>query len=284
MEGGYDARRVLANVGVYTRTRISPGETLVILDEIQEAGEALPLMKAFAEDAPEYHVATAGSYLGIAYHAKESFPVGKVHMMDMHPASFLEFLDAAGEPELGRMLRHQEFVDLAPSEGRLRRLLREYLFVGACLGRSWSTMWAMVTSKLPATCRKRSLHSTTGLFEASGPSRSREDSPRARLHPSASGPREPQVCVWAHCQRRPCAGIRHGDPVDGGLGARHARISRGQVREAAEICRDLSAFKLCLPDVGLLGAAMEVDATDVLLSNAGLEEYKGALAEQCVCQ
>ena len=70
--------------------------------------------------------------------------------------------------------------------------------------------------------------------------------------------------------------------VDSGLATRVYRVDKRA--KPLKFYRDLSAFKLFLPDVGLLGAAMEVDASDVILSNAALEEYKGALTEQYVCQ
>jgi predicted AAA+ superfamily ATPase len=40
-------------------------ETLLIFDEAQEVPRALTSLKYFCEDAPEYHIATAGSLLGI---------------------------------------------------------------------------------------------------------------------------------------------------------------------------------------------------------------------------
>lgn len=76
-EAGYDARTTLENIEVLTGVKIVPRKTLVIIDEIQEVPAALTLMKAFAEDVPDCHIAAAGSYLGLAYHAGESFPVGK---------------------------------------------------------------------------------------------------------------------------------------------------------------------------------------------------------------
>ena len=47
---------------------------------------------------------------------------------------------------------------------------------------------------------------------------------------------------------------------------------------------DLSAFKLFLPDVGLLGAMAELDKKTVIGGSAIFEEFKGALIEQYVCQ
>jgi len=46
--------------------RIIPGKTLIVFDEIQACEKALTSLKYFCEQAPEYHVAAAGSLLGIA--------------------------------------------------------------------------------------------------------------------------------------------------------------------------------------------------------------------------
>ena len=53
--------------------------TLIILDEIQEAPRAIAALKYFYENAPEY--AVAGSLLGVAIHEGISFPVGKIIIM-----------------------------------------------------------------------------------------------------------------------------------------------------------------------------------------------------------
>lgn len=58
--------------------KITPEDTLIIFDEIQEIPRALKALKYFYEQAPQYYVMAAGSLLGIALHDGTSFPVGKV--------------------------------------------------------------------------------------------------------------------------------------------------------------------------------------------------------------
>jgi predicted AAA+ superfamily ATPase len=73
--------------------RIIPGETLIILDEIQSCSRALLSLKAFCEEAPPYHIVAAGSLFGVAVNReKYSFPVGKVNELQMYPMDFEEFL------------------------------------------------------------------------------------------------------------------------------------------------------------------------------------------------
>ena len=55
-------------------------------------------LKYFHENAPQYHIISAGSLLSVALHQRTSFPVGKVEFLDLFPLSFSEFLVAADLP------------------------------------------------------------------------------------------------------------------------------------------------------------------------------------------
>ena len=77
----YDMRRVLMVIGAISKQPIMAGKTLIILDEIQELRKGITSLKYFCENAPEYHVAVAGSLLGVAMHQGESAPVGKVDIL-----------------------------------------------------------------------------------------------------------------------------------------------------------------------------------------------------------
>lgn len=97
---GYDIKRVVLMIGAITGQNVMPGRTLIIFDEIQELPHGLASLKYFCEDAPEYHVAVAGSLLGLTLHKGESFPVGKVNTLHMYPMTFDEFLLAKGKKQL----------------------------------------------------------------------------------------------------------------------------------------------------------------------------------------
>lgn len=92
---------ILLSLSAISGTDIVPGETLVVLDEVQSSPKALEAMKFFCEDAPDVHVVVAGSLLGLALHSGVSWPVGKVDELRMYPMTFAEFLSATGN---GRML------------------------------------------------------------------------------------------------------------------------------------------------------------------------------------
>ncbi|MCL1941114.1 MAG: AAA family ATPase, partial [Synergistaceae bacterium] len=99
-----DVDRILQNLIMASGQIIKPHETLIIFDEIQECDKALNALKYFCENAPLYHVACAGSLLGIALSKPSSFPVGKVDFIDIAPMTFIEFLMANGDGNLAEYL------------------------------------------------------------------------------------------------------------------------------------------------------------------------------------
>lgn len=79
----FNVDRILRGLRAMTSVDITPGDTLIILDEIQDIPEALESLKYFKEEVPEYHIAVAGSLLGISLHQDVSYPVGKVNVINI---------------------------------------------------------------------------------------------------------------------------------------------------------------------------------------------------------
>ena len=126
-----DPARILQNLSIACGMPIQPGTTLVIFDEIQECPAALTALKYFCEDAPEYHIAAAGSLLGITL-AQASYPVGKVNLIKMYPMNFLEFLDAIGDEALAGYLEELSAIEPIPAPlfNPLAEKLKLYLITG----------------------------------------------------------------------------------------------------------------------------------------------------------
>ena len=95
-----DVDRILQNLMMASGQKIVPEKTLIIFDEVQDCPKVINAMKYFCENAPQYHVACAGSLLGIALAKPSSFPVGKVNFMQIDPMTFSEFLLANGDENL----------------------------------------------------------------------------------------------------------------------------------------------------------------------------------------
>lgn len=87
-----DTKRLITGMELYSGKKIDPDNTLLIFDELQEVPRALTSLKYFNENAPEYHIVCACSFMGIDLHQGTSFPVGKVDLMNLYPLSYKEFL------------------------------------------------------------------------------------------------------------------------------------------------------------------------------------------------
>ncbi len=112
-----------------------PGETVLILDEIQDCPEARTALKFFHKDG-RYDVIGTGSLLGVKGYGKEpkSIPVGSETVIEMYPLDFEEFLWANGVKDsvvdtLKKSLEEETPVPEA-LHNRMRQLLLQYTVVG----------------------------------------------------------------------------------------------------------------------------------------------------------
>lgn len=126
----YNIERILLTIGAITGVNILPGKTLIIMDEVQELKRGLASLKYFCEDAPEYHVAVAGSLLGLTLHEGDSYPVGKVNTLNMYPMTFEEFLLACNRKQMVDLLQAQRWDFVKGLRTLYMQHLREYYLVG----------------------------------------------------------------------------------------------------------------------------------------------------------
>ncbi len=111
------------------------GETVLILDEIQDCPEARTALKFFRIDG-RYDVIGTGSLLGVKGHGKEpkSIPVGSETVIDMYPLDFEEFLWANGiaAPVIEMLKESLETETPVPEalHNRMKQLLLQYVVVG----------------------------------------------------------------------------------------------------------------------------------------------------------
>lgn len=126
-----DPRRIIEQLSLVNGSKINPGSTLIIFDEIQECPNALNSLKYFCEEASSYHVACAGSLLGIRL-SKTSFPVGKVDFLNLYPMTFSEFLEADHLESLVEVMKQPKEIKEIPAifESKLIEKLKIYYIVG----------------------------------------------------------------------------------------------------------------------------------------------------------
>src|SRR5690606_28136768 len=121
---------IIMALKIETGVSIEAENTLIILDEIQEAEGALTSLKYFQENAPQYHIISAGSLLGVALSKHTSFPVGKVNFLDLYPMSFIEFLNAVGDEPLVGLLEKKDWKLITSFKSKYVQRLKQYYFVG----------------------------------------------------------------------------------------------------------------------------------------------------------
>lgn len=281
-ENDFDISRVLLNLQAIAHQPINAGTTLLILDEIQAVPHGLHSLKYFAEQAPQLHVAAAGSLIGIAMHAGESFPVGKVDHLMLFPMTFEEFLDAAGESQLLAALHHEDLATLNDLNTLFEARLRQYYYVGGMP----AVVSEFVTNHSLATVRtlqQNILYDYEHDFSKHAPL---EQVPRInqvwQSIPSQLA-RDNKKFIYAAIKKGARAAafeLAIQWLVDAGVVYKVPRVKRAV--PPLKFYEDLSAFKLYLCDCGLLGAMVGTDAGQVLVNNQVLEEYKGMFTEQYV--
>ena len=131
-KGNLVVSRIISEISAMCAISITPGKTLLFLDEIQECQEAIMSLRFFREDMPDLHVIAAGSLLEFALAELPTFGVGRIHSMYMYAMTFDEYLEANGETLL---LEHKRKASpdhpLAEAlHNKLTTLIRSYFLVG----------------------------------------------------------------------------------------------------------------------------------------------------------
>lgn len=131
-EGSLSPQELVENLTAIYNTSIQPGKTLLFFDEIQSCIPAIRSLRFFAEKMPELHLVAAGSLLEFALEELPSFGVGRIRSVFMYPLSFNEFLSAIGEDRL--LLKKTEANSLRPLPEILHNKLLSHLSKFLILG------------------------------------------------------------------------------------------------------------------------------------------------------
>lgn len=282
-EHDFDIQRIIANLQWTTDVTIDE-DTLIILDEIQEAPRGITALKYFQEKAPQYHVIAAGSLLSIAMHKNDSFPVGKVDFMHLYPLSFYEFLNAIGEKKMVDLLQAKDWTMLTMVRAKFEERLRQYYFVGGMPAAVLAFVNDGDLNKV-RTIQKSIIEAYERDFSKHAPA---IEVPRIRMvwHSIPSQlSKENRKFIYGMIKE----GARAKDfelaiewLKDAGLIYKINRCKKAQLPLAAY--EDFSAFKMFLSDIGLMGAMSNIPVQSLLNGNMLFSDFKGALTEQFVLQ
>ncbi len=129
--GNLEPKEIIKNISVIKSCSITPGKTLLFLDEIQACPRAIIALRYFYELMPELHVIAAGSLLDFAIE-QVGVPVGRVSFLQMYPMSFIEFLGAQGsDQQVDAILTHSPDQKMPePIHDILLKKLSEYMMIG----------------------------------------------------------------------------------------------------------------------------------------------------------
>ena len=277
------AEEMLRKLSALAGKDIMPGNTLLIIDEVQECPQAIECLKYFCEDAPDIHIAVAGSLLGIALHAQVSFPVGKVDMLRLYPMTFSEFLCAVGRQQMADELRKGDWSVIDGIGSAYIELLRQYYYVGgmpaavlAYVGGEGLVRVRQVQQQILAAFEEDfSKHAPHGevprlrMVWQSIPSQLAKENKKFIYGAIRKGSRAAQFEVaiqWL---------------IDAGLVYRVNRVSA--VKMPLKFYEEFSVFKLFVHDIGLMGAMVDAPASEILVDDSIFSEYKGAFTELYVC-
>lgn len=273
------ADKLLRGLSAITGIDIVPGDTLVILDEIQDCPIALTRLKAMAEDAPDFHIAACGSLLGIALHEGVSYPVGQVDEMYLYPMTFGEFLLANGKEKMLEFLVENDWPMINAISSEYIDLLRQYYYVGGMP----AAVKAYVEDKglnAVRTQQKHILNDYDRDFSKHAPARV---VPRIRMvwqSIVSQLAKENKKFIFGAMKK----GARASEfeeaiqwLTDAGIVYKVNRVNAVQM--PLKFYEDRDVFKLFILDVGLMGAMADVPAGQMMVGDNIFKEYKGAFTE-----
>ena len=275
---------LLENLSAFSGKKIVPQKTLIIFDEIQVSSKALTSLKYFCEEAADFHLAAAGSLLGVSIGKESSFPVGKVSFMRLYPLNFFEYLEAAGQDALVSLLTVKNDWHPLPElfHNRLLELYKFYLYLGGMpeviqdyiidqdiakvrkiqreILRAYESDFSKYATKSEAIRISEIWHSI--------PTQLARENKKFKYSDVVKGGRSSQFVSAIEWLRK------------NGLIILSYNLNTPKL--PLSNYADQSKFKTYLLDLGLLGAMLDLDSRLITSSSGILEETKGAYVENYV--
>ena len=283
-EQDYNIERLMLGLSIVSSVTITPHDTLIIFDEIQDAPKALESLKAFCEDGSDYHLIAAGSLLGVAHHSGVSFPVGKVDLLHIQPLSYREFLTALGEDKLVTALKTKDYSLIDCFSDRYLFLLKNYYYIGGMpevvesfrlrkdykeVRAKQQTILTFYEGDFGNHIEGKDLERTRLVWNAI-PSQLAKENRKFFFGQIKKGTRSSEyemAIQWL---------------LDCGLIHKVNMVNEPHLPLKSYI--NLSSFKLFLVDIGLLGAMADMPVEAIIDGDSSFVEFKGAMTEQYVLQ
>ncbi len=279
---GYDISNIISAFQIESKVNITPEDTLIIIDEIQEVPKAVQSLKYFYENAPEYYVIATGSKLGVALHNGTSFPVGKVNTLNLYPLSFYEYLLARDKRDLADLISSDNYALINSFSSELSSLLKEYYFVGGMPeavktfidSNDFSEVRIVQKDLLSLYSNDFSKHAPANIAKRMQmvwdtiPKQLAKENKKFvyGLIREGARAREYEIAIqWL---------------IDTGLVYKCTRVSKPYL--PLKSYAEPENFKLYVLDTGLLLAMADIDVHTIIEGNRLLVDFKGALTEQYI--
>lgn len=278
-----DPRRIIEQLSLIIGHKIGEKDTLIIFDEIQECPDALNSLKYFFEETPNYHIACAGSLLGIRL-SKTSFPVGKVDFLNLYPMTFSEFLIADNCENLVEFMETIKEIENIPQifETQLIEKLKIYYIIGGMpeAVNSWTTekdiekvnyIQDNILKAYESDFSKHISNSEANkisLIWNGIPSQLAKENKKfiyQTIKPGARAREYEGALNWLN---------------DANLIFKCYNIKKSSFPLKAYV--DLSAFKIYMMDIGLLRKMANLESNIILEGNRLFEEFKGSFTENYI--
>lgn len=287
-ERNLEPERIIATLSALKNIEIRKETSLIFFDEIQACEKALSSLKYFCEQANDYHIIAAGSFLGLAVNRNQfSFPVGKVDMINMYPLDFEEFLMATDNQLLINMIResYSNFSEL-PSvlHEKALDLYRYYLVIGGYpeAVKTWleqknfdfvQSVQSTISNAYLADMSKYANPSETiksmAIFNSISSQLAKENTKfqYAAVNAKARSKDYELSLEWLKASRVVLSCVR---------------VSEG--KHPLALYEDSSAFKIYYSDVGLLSMRFSSNPNSIIHNKNLSDKARGMLAENYVAE
>jgi len=275
---------LIENLSAFSGKLIKPEKTLIFFDEIQSSPRAITSLKYFYESAPEYHIVSAGSLLGVSVGKETSFPVGKVNFYMLYPMNFYEYLESFGQENLISMLENKTDCEPLPDiiHNRLLEYYKFYLYIGGMpeiVQHYVNHRNIVVVRKIQKEillAYERDFSKYTTKKEAiriseiwkSIPSQLARENKKFKYSDVSKGGRASRFESSIEWLRK--TGLI--------IPTYNLKIPKLPMMNYA----DQSKFKIYLLDTGLLGANLDIDSKLITSQSLLFDEFKGAFVENYV--
>lgn len=262
-------------------------KTLIVFDEVQLCERALTSLKYFYENAPKYHIIVAGSLLGVAVNREQfSFPVGKVDIKTLFPMDIEEFLLACGEDDLVTQIRKcfdsNLPIPIALHEAAMQ-YYRQFLVVGGmpdCVSKFLVTKDYILVRHTQSMILESYLNDMSKYNSTNEIKKTRLVYDNITVQLSRKNTRFQYKLI-----KKGARAAEFENAIEwlclSGIVSRIYRVENN--KKPLANYRDIDSFKIYVSDIGLLCAKKEIVPEDVLYLSSDLNDFKGGMVENFVC-